>query len=225
MSGPQTFDDWPEKYEQWFTTPMGRLIRKFEGDLILDLLQPSTGDRVLDAGCGTGIFTLDLLQARAKVTGMDLSLPMLKRAKVKFSDRPFRPVLSDIRRLPFRDGIFDKTVSVTALEFVEDARAGVDELFRVTRSGGIIVAATLNRLSPWAQRRTEAGKKGHPIFKNVYFRSPDELLALAPVPGRAQTAIHFLKDDEPGRASALEDKGRSADLDTGAFLAAVWKKP
>lgn len=225
MGGPQTFDDWPDKYEQWFATPIGRLIRKFEGDLLLEMLRPKAGDRILDAGCGTGIFTEDLMRAGAEVTGLDLSGPMLSRARRKFQHLGFSPAVADIRNLPFGDGVFDKAVSVTALEFIPDARIGVDELFRVTRSGGIVVAATLNRLSPWAERRTEAGRKGHPIFKTVYFRSPDELLALAPVPGRAQTAIHFLKDDEPGRASALEDEGRAAGLDTGAFVAAVWQKP
>jgi ubiquinone/menaquinone biosynthesis C-methylase UbiE len=225
MSGTKTFDDWPEKYEQWFTTPIGRLIRKFEGELILDMLQPSSRDRILDAGCGTGIFTVDLVQAGAAVTGLDLSFPMIRRAGEKFRALQFQPVLADIRNLPFKNSVFDKTVSVTALEFVKDARAGMDELFRVTRSGGTIVAATLNRLSPWAERRTEAGKKGHTIFKTVYFRSPDELLSLAPVSGRTQTAIHFHKDDEPGRATALEKKGRAAALDTGAFVAAVWEKP
>ena len=224
MGGGQTFDDWPEKYEQWFTTPIGRLIRRFEGELILEMLQPSAGDRILDAGCGTGIFTMDLLQSGAEVTGLDLSLPMLKRAGEKFQDHRFRPALADIRRLPFRDGVFDKIVSVTALEFIKDAHTGVDELFRVTRSGGTIVAATLNRLSPWAERRTEAGKKGHSIFKTVYFRSPDELLSLAPIPGHAKTAIHFLKDENPEQAVVLEEKGRAAALDTGAFVAAVWKK-
>jgi ubiquinone/menaquinone biosynthesis C-methylase UbiE len=224
MGSVQTFDDWPEKYEQWFTTPIGQLIRKYEGKLILELLRPSAGDHILDAGCGTGIFTTDLLQTGAQVTGLDLSLPMLKRAGEKFQSLQFRSALADIRRLPFRDNAFDKIVSVTAREFIENARAGVDELFRVTRSGGTVVIATLNRLSPWAERRTEAGKKGHPIFKAVYFRSPDELLALAPVSGRARTAIHFLKDDNPDRAASLEDEGRAAALDTGAFVAAVWEK-
>ena len=99
MGSAQTFDDWPEKYEQWFTTPIGQLIRKYEGELILELLRPSTGDHILDAGCGTGIFTTDLLQAGAQVTGLDLSLPMLKRAGEKFQGLQFRSALADIRRL------------------------------------------------------------------------------------------------------------------------------
>ena len=47
------FDEWPEKYDQWFTTPIGSLVRKYESELILDLLKPVPGEIVLDAGCGT----------------------------------------------------------------------------------------------------------------------------------------------------------------------------
>ena len=63
--------------------------------------------------------------------------------------------------LPFQDNRFDKFLSVTAIEFIEDAGAAVQEAFRVTKPGGSIVVATLNRLSPWASRRIEAAKKGH----------------------------------------------------------------
>jgi len=66
-------------------------------------------------------------------------------------------------------------------------------MFRVTKPGGIIVVATLNSLSPWANRRKEAGKKGHPIFRHALLRSPEEIAALSPVEGIIQTAIHFRK--------------------------------
>ncbi|MBM4272808.1 MAG: class I SAM-dependent methyltransferase, partial [Deltaproteobacteria bacterium] len=59
----EIFDEWPDKYDKWFTTPLGLLVRKYESELILDCVQPGPGELILDAGCGTGIFTLDLLGA------------------------------------------------------------------------------------------------------------------------------------------------------------------
>ena len=46
------FDEWPEKYDQWFTTPIGALIKKYESELILDLLEPCPGEIILDEGRG-----------------------------------------------------------------------------------------------------------------------------------------------------------------------------
>lgn len=57
----EIFDEWPERYDQWFRTPIGRLVREEESKLILEMLRPGHGERILDAGCGTGVFTLDML--------------------------------------------------------------------------------------------------------------------------------------------------------------------
>ena len=34
------FDEWPEKYDQWFETPIGALVKQYENELLLDFLQP-----------------------------------------------------------------------------------------------------------------------------------------------------------------------------------------
>ena len=77
MSGKQRFDDWPERYDRWFETPVGKAVLKYETELILDLLRPGRGERILDAGSGTGIFTREFLARGVKVVGLDISLAML----------------------------------------------------------------------------------------------------------------------------------------------------
>ena len=225
MEKPELFDEWPEKYDAWFTTPIGLLVKKYESDLLLSLLRPRSDEFILDAGCGTGIFTLDVLSFRTHVIGVDLSLPMLSRATQKTIGSQFQAVLADISLLPFPRNAFDKVVSVTALEFIDDAKGVMEELFRVTRKGGRIVLATLNGLSPWAERRKAEAKRGHPLFKKAIFRSPDELLALAPVKGVIRTAIHFQKEDNPAHVPEIEKEGYRKGLETGAFLVGCWEKP
>jgi ubiquinone/menaquinone biosynthesis C-methylase UbiE len=127
--------------------------------------------------------------------------------------------------LPFADEVFDKTVSMTALEFVEDAHAAVMEMFRVTKKGGTLVVTTLNSLSHWASRRKQKAEKGHHLFKKMIFRSPDEIRSLAPMDGVVKTAIHFQKEENPDRAPEIEKDGQKKELSTGALLAARWVKP
>lgn len=225
MRRPELFDDWPERYDDWFRTPIGQVVRRVEGDLVNEMLMPGPGEHLLDAGCGTGLFTLDFLNAGAAVVGLDVSVPMLRAAVAKARGCPFSAVAGDMLRLPLRDGSFDKTVSVTALEFIAEGRGAVAELFRVTRPGGLVVVATLNSLSPWAARRRAKTARGeHHVLEGAYYRSPDELLALAPVPGIARTSVHFLKDDDPVRALEIERAGRERALATGAFVIARWRK-
>jgi len=220
------FDEWPERYDQWFTTPIGKLVKEIEGELIRDLLDPKPGEKVLDAGCGTGVFTLDFLAAEAQVVGLDISGPMLSVACKKTRGYSFFAVRGDMQHLPFKDNSFDKAISITALEFIADAKSVIDELFRVTRPRGYVVVATLNSLSPWAARRKAKTQRGQKHFWRMqFFRSPDELLACSPCNGIAETAIHFQKDDDPDRAVKIEQLGRLQGLDTGAFVAVCWEKP
>jgi ubiquinone/menaquinone biosynthesis C-methylase UbiE len=221
----ELFDEWSEKYEQWFQTPIGRLIMGYEQELILEMLEPDHGETILDAGCGTGIFVNDLIGAGAQVVGLELSPAMLRRSQVKFSGQAFFAVQGDMLRLPFADNTFHKTASNTAIEFIEDARSAIEELLRVTRPGGVIVVTTLNSLSPWADRRQKAAQKGHPLFGQAIFRSPEELLDLAPVKGIFKTAVHFEKEADLDAAQQIEEAGQKRDLDTGAFLAVRWEKP
>jgi len=220
----EVFDGWPEKYEAWFQTPIGRLVWRYENDLVTEMLRPLPGEAILDAGCGTGVFTESLLAAGASVTGLEISLPMLATAREKLAEYRFRSVRGDMTALPFPDDTFDKVVSITAVEFVEDAGRAVGEAFRVTKPDGSIVVATLNRLSPWATQRKEAGMKGHRIFDHTTFRSPAEVAALSPVSGVTRTAIYFDRDEDPDRAQAIEEQGRSSGPSTGAFLVARWVK-
>ena len=222
---PRLFDEWPDTYDRWFTTPTGSLVKKYETELILGLLSPKQGEVIMDAGCGTGVFTFDILSVGSKVIGLDISLPMLVHAGKKLRGFPFQMVLADILNLPFQENYFDKLLSVTALEFIENARGAVEELFRVTKSGGSIVVATLNSLSPWAERRRAKAEKGHPLFEKTIFRSPDELLQLAPLKGVVKTVIHFQSEDDPERAMIIEHEGQERNLNTGALVVVCWKKP
>lgn len=219
------FDSWPEKYDQWFDTPIGALVKRYESELLLDLLRPKQGEKILDVGCGTGVFTLDILSFDPYVIGLDMSLPMLVRAGHKAREYPFRGIIGDMMSLPFSDGSFDKVVSMTAIEFVKDAQRTVKELFRVTRGGGCIVVTTLNSLSLWADRRMHEAKKGHSIFEKIIFRSPDEIRSIASANAVLKTAIHFQKDDDPEEAPEIEREGRKRGSMTGAFLAVRWEKP
>jgi ubiquinone/menaquinone biosynthesis C-methylase UbiE len=220
-----SFDEWPERYEDWFRTPIGRLVRQVEGELISELVSPLPREKLLDVGCGTGVFTTDFLGAVSSVVGLDISRPMLNLALIKAVGAPFSVVQADMRQLPFRGNLFDKAVSITALEFIAESKTAVDELFRVTRPGGFVIVATLNSLSPWAARRNAKTQKGQKhILENAYYRSARDLLALSPYPGVTRSVVHFDKNDDISKAMEVERSGNELQIETGAFVAVRWQK-
>jgi ubiquinone/menaquinone biosynthesis C-methylase UbiE len=219
----ELFDSLPDSYDKWFTTPIGKLVKESELKLILKMLKPRSGELILDAGCGTGVFTSGIIESGASVIGLDVSRPMLKKAIHKIKHR-FSCVCADMLHLPFENNTFDKAISITAIEFIKDARQALGELERVTKPGGAIVVATLNSLSPWADKRRKHSEKAEGIFAFAIFRSPDELAELLALKCITQTAIHFPDDSDPHQAIEIEEKGNAAGLDSGAFVAALWIK-
>lgn len=67
MTAKGLFDGWADKYDRWFETPIGRLVRQYEQAVVLEFLKPAEGETILDAGCGSGIFTMDILALGAAV--------------------------------------------------------------------------------------------------------------------------------------------------------------
>ena len=54
MSNKRLFDNWPDRYDDWFTTPIGKLVKEYEGAVINEFLQPAVGEKILDACAGLG---------------------------------------------------------------------------------------------------------------------------------------------------------------------------
>lgn len=124
-----------------YTRLMGRWSRLL-APMLIDFARVEDGDRVLDIGCGTGSLSRALLKhgPNVRVAGIDASGPYVEYARQQI-DSP-RAILEhgDAQALPYRDGSFDKCVSLLVLNFVPDAAAAVHEMCRVTRPGGKIAA-------------------------------------------------------------------------------------
>lgn len=89
--------------------------------------------RVLDAGCGDGLFARAI--AAPMVIGVDSAPAMAERARSRGVDAR----VGSIEELPFADGEFDVVVCNWVLYHLDDLERGVRELARVVRPGGRFV--------------------------------------------------------------------------------------
>jgi len=104
------------------------------------LIPPVEGSRVLDAGCGTGIYTEWLLEQGADVVGVDVSEAMLDRARERVGARAAFHRADLAAPLDFLDDdAFDGVVSALALDYVADWSRPFSEIARVLRPGGFLV--------------------------------------------------------------------------------------
>jgi phosphatidylethanolamine/phosphatidyl-N-methylethanolamine N-methyltransferase len=99
------------------------------------------GDRVLEVGVGTGI-NADLYPRDCTVTGIDLSAPMLEKARDRVARKGIRNVRlveMDAADIKFADSTFDIVYAPYLISVVPDPIAVVKEMRRVCRPGGRIV--------------------------------------------------------------------------------------
>jgi len=100
------------------------------------------GGRILDVGVGTGI-SLSQYSSRNRIVGVDLSEPMLRRAKARIHRHRLAHVetlaVMDAERLGFADAFFDVVVAQFVITAVPDPEAALDEFARVVKPGGEIV--------------------------------------------------------------------------------------
>jgi SAM-dependent methyltransferase len=189
--------------------------------LVREQLRLEPGETVLDAGCGTGFFTRALAASHPRVVvGMDANREWVRHACERRGDSaPGRTAeryqVGDLRALPYTNGSFDAVVSVAALCFVDDERAVVRELVRVTRRRFAI--GLLNRISwLWLQKGRGGG---HGSYRGAHWHTPREardLLRDLPVVNvRVRTAVQL---PSGGSVARLVERACPAASPLGAFL-------
>ncbi|ELZ9653588.1 TPA: methyltransferase domain-containing protein, partial [Klebsiella pneumoniae] len=110
-------------------------------DLLLRQLARRDFAQVLDAGCGPGSMSRYWREAGSVVTALDLSAGML--AQAQRNDAAQHYLLGDIEALPLPDACVDLAWSNLAVQWCDDLRAAIGELYRVARPGGRVAFSTL----------------------------------------------------------------------------------
>jgi SAM-dependent methyltransferase len=130
-----SFDVPAESYDRF----MGRFSGPLAGGFA-DLAGLRAGQRALDVGCGPGALTAVLVDrlGAAAVSAVDPSEPFLAAARSRCPGVDVRRATAE--QLPFPDGSFDAVLAQLVVHFMTDPVAGLREMGRVARPGGVVGA-------------------------------------------------------------------------------------
>jgi SAM-dependent methyltransferase len=124
----------------------------YDRPAVLEMLGDVHGRRVLDAGCGPGLYAEELLERGAEVVGFDASSAMVDLARARVGDRAEISVARLDEPLPYPDDDVDLVVCALAIHYVADRRAAFSELHRVLRPGGAAVVSTQHPTTDWLRK-------------------------------------------------------------------------
>lgn len=201
-------------------------LQRRSAELLLRQLARDDFAQVLDAGCGPGSMSRYWREAGSVVTALDLSAGML--AQAQRNDAAQHYLQGDIEALPLPDACVDLAWSNLAVQWCDDLRTAIGELYRVVRPGGRVAFTTLladslpelnqawravderphaNRfLHEQAVRAALSGLRVEDDVHRVSLPFADALSAMRSLKGIGATHLH------QGRASAPLSRGKLREL-------------
>jgi SAM-dependent methyltransferase len=131
---------WGARAADWATTEEQQVPTY---DAAIRRLGLAPGSRVLEVGCGSGVFLRAAADRGAQVSGLDAAPELLELARARVPEAELRQ--GDLQFLPFGDDAFDVVAGFNAFFFAADMVAALREAGRVTVPGGKILIQVWGR--------------------------------------------------------------------------------
>lgn len=242
-----------EKSADWYDRIIGErgseLYREVVIPRALDLLQPKRGERVLDLGCGQGVFSRAMSECGALVTGVDASSTLIQKARTYQSRVPIRYYDRDAAELGGL-GDFDAAAAILCLQNLEHLDKVCSSAVSVLKPGGRMLwvlnhpAFRIPRQSSWGfederklmYRRVDAysstlsvpivmhpGKPDSETTVSIH-RSLESIMAPAFAAGLTLAGFgewHSHKESQPGPRARAENRSRR---EFPLFLGLLWRR-
>lgn len=153
------------------------------------------GGKVIDVGAGTGTLTAELLRRGATVAAADPSEPFVEAYAKRHRNVDVRHAPAE--QIPFADGEFDAALAQLVVNFMGDAVAGVREMARVTKPGGVVAACVWDidggraPLSPVWTAAHKLGFRANRGNDHATGTGPGQLLDVF-----TQAGLHHVQEEE-----------------------------
>ena len=131
----------------------------------LSFLKNVKNKRVLDLGCGTGIYSKILKNRGAKVFGIDISPKMLEIAKSNVKGVDFR--VGTVYKLPYKSNYFDIVVASLVAHYFTRLDKAFKEIRRVLKKNGVFIFSSDNPVIS-ATRRMKGKPRRYRIFTDYF---------------------------------------------------------
>ncbi len=170
--------------EIWnWRSPAG--IKRFQRRIEMLCRDLKPGSKVLELGCGTGLFTAEFVKSGIELTALDISEELLEIARREITAPNVVFVQGNAYATEFPDASFDAVIGSSVLHHL-DIEAAFPEIYRLLKPGGSAAFTEPNMMNPQI-----ALQKNIPYLKRKLGDSPDETAFFAGRLKRQLQHSHF----------------------------------
>ena len=135
------YDTVADVYDHHYDQPRGRCYHTHISTSIMSAL-PKDG-KLLDIGCGTGLFVERYIESGGSAIGLDISRKMIEQARRRCIACDY--TIGTGEKIPFCDNSFDAVSSLLVFSYIKDPETMLNEAYRVLKPGGKIAICTLGK--------------------------------------------------------------------------------
>lgn len=208
---------WSSDPQGWAETAEGRIRPLYER--VLERLDLRPGTRLLDAGCGSGLFAELAARRGADVIGLDAAPGLVEYARRRRPAAGY--VVDDLERMPFGDSAFDVVTAFNSVLYAAGPRRALAEIARVTAPSGravVTVGAGPEQAESAALIGPLAARQEVPDRRTLDLADPDAARASLLDAGFAAVATADIAFDVD---FASENDAVAAQLPAGPVAAAI----
>ncbi|MFH1353368.1 MAG: class I SAM-dependent methyltransferase [bacterium] len=128
-------------------TPAGKKRVARRARFFIDYGDILRGKRILEIGCGTGVFTEGISLTGAEITAIDISADLIEKSRERVKKSNVSFCVEDAEDMTFPDGSFDSVIGSSILHHL-DVKYALPEIKRVLKKGGKVVFSEPNMMNP-----------------------------------------------------------------------------
>jgi len=122
----------------------------YDRPAVLEALGDVSGSTVLDVGCGSGLYAVELVRRGAKVIGIDGSARLIEHARQRLDGSADLRVHDLSEPLDWlADQVIDEALMALVIHHLEDPLPTLREIHRVLRPGGRLLVSTVHPFADW----------------------------------------------------------------------------
>lgn len=157
-----------------FSTPQGKYVDITQKDILLNMVDSWEDKKILEVGCGTGRFSIEIVKHGGVVTGLDPSITMLKKLgeKIKINYISLGKEIDFVNasgyELPFSDDTFDGCICINVVNHLPDYNIMLNEVHRILKPNGFFVINIPNIFSLYLPVALLVNIRKRSVYNDVY---------------------------------------------------------